>query len=122
MCGHDSDDRNVVIYPFEQGDPEGYWESNSNLDKGLQLRDLLEEAGIKVTMSRTTNTSEDDLNLTTIGTLANESGADIFFSIHSNATGTGNRVNYPIGLIAVIPVNLRWKTVTILLNACCRSS
>lgn len=96
--GHDSDDRNVVIYPFEQGDPEGYWESNSNLDKGLQLRDLLEEAGIKVTMSRTTNTSEDDLNLTTIGTLANESGADIFFSIHSNATGTGNRVNYPIGL------------------------
>ena len=66
--GHDSDDRNVVIYPFEQGDPEGYWESNSNLDKGLQLRDLLEEAGIKVTMSRTTNTSEDDLNLTTIGT------------------------------------------------------
>ena len=29
--GHDADDRNVVIEPFAAGDPEGYWESNSNL-------------------------------------------------------------------------------------------
>ena len=26
--GHDSDDRNVVIEPYKEGDPEGYWESN----------------------------------------------------------------------------------------------
>ena len=39
--GHDSDDRNVVIAPYTQGDPEGFWESNSNLDKGLYLRDML---------------------------------------------------------------------------------
>lgn len=94
--GHDSDDRNVVIYPYTQGDPAGYWESNSNLEKGLHLRNLLKAKGCKVTMSRTTNTTADDLGLTTIGNLANASGADIFFSIHSNATGTGNRVNYPM--------------------------
>ena len=28
--GHDSDDRNVTIAPYAQGDPEGFWESNSN--------------------------------------------------------------------------------------------
>ena len=39
--GHESDDRNVVIAPYEQGDPNGYWESNSNLVKGLALRDML---------------------------------------------------------------------------------
>ena len=96
--GHDSDDRNVVIYPFASGDPEGYWESNSNLDKGLRLRDILEAKGCKVTMSRVTNTSADDLGLTTIGYAANNSGADLFFAIHSNATGTGSRVNFPITL------------------------
>lgn len=96
--GHDSDDRNVVIYPFTSGDPEGYWESNSNLDKGLRLRDILEAKGCKVTMSRVTNTTADDLGLTTIGYAANNSGADLFFAIHSNATGTGSRVNFPITL------------------------
>lgn len=96
--GHDSDDRNVVIEPYEQGDPEGYWESNSNLVKGLALRDILNAKGYKVEMSRTTNTSEDDLGLTTIGTLANNSQADLFFSIHSNATGTTSRRNFPLML------------------------
>ncbi|MBQ1723293.1 MAG: hypothetical protein II034_05820, partial [Muribaculaceae bacterium] len=33
--GHDSDDRNVVIPPFAQGDTLGFWESNSNLWKGF---------------------------------------------------------------------------------------
>ena len=33
--GHDSDDRNVVIYPFAQGDTAGYWESTSNSRKAL---------------------------------------------------------------------------------------
>ena len=34
--GHDSDDRNVVIYPYVQGDTAGYWESNSNLKETSQ--------------------------------------------------------------------------------------
>ena len=49
--GHDSDDRNVAVPPFKQGDPEGYWESNSNLVKGLDLRDMLQKFGARV-MSR----------------------------------------------------------------------
>ena len=52
--GHDSDDRNVAVPPFKQGDPEGYWESNSNLVKGLDLRDMLQKFGAGVMMSRTT--------------------------------------------------------------------
>lgn len=96
--GHDSDDRNVQIDPYAAGDPEGFWESNSNLDKGLMLRDLLEAKGCKVVMSRVTNTSDDDLGLTTIGGLANKSNADMFFSIHSNATGTSSRINYTLML------------------------
>ncbi len=96
--GHDSDDRNVVIAPYTQGDPEGYWESNSNLEKGLALRDMLLEKGYDVEISRVTNTSDDDLALSTIVNLSNNSGADIFFSIHSNATGTEARRNFPLML------------------------
>ena len=33
--GYDSDDRNVVIAPYSQGDQNGFWESKSNLDKGM---------------------------------------------------------------------------------------
>ena len=96
--GHESNDRNVVIEPFQQGDPNGYWESNSNLSKGLQLRDMLEAKGYSVEMSRVTNTEDDDLDLSTIVALSNKSGADIFFSIHSNATGVVARRNFPLML------------------------
>lgn len=96
--GYDSDDRNVVIDPYKQGDPEGYWESKSNLVKGMHLRDLLNERGYTTGISRVTNTTADDLGLETIGGLANAAGADIFLSIHSNATGTANRRNAPLML------------------------
>ena len=86
--GHDSDDRSVAVPPFRQGDPEGYWESNSNLVKGLDLRDMLQKFGARVLMSRTTNTTADERGLHEIGYEANAYGADFFFSIHSNATGT----------------------------------
>ena len=95
--GHDqSNDRNVVVYPYELGDTMGFWESKSNMDKAFRMRELLRELGAKVYMSRVTNTSADDLGLETIGRLANATGADLFLSIHSNATGTSNRVNFPI--------------------------
>ena len=96
--GHDSDDRNVVVAPFAQGDTAGFWESNSNLRKGNTLYGLLRQKGYGVSISRTTNTTADDLPLSTIVRLSNNSGADIFISIHSNATGTTSRMNYPLGL------------------------
>ena len=94
--GYDSDDRNMVIYPFSQGDSAGSWESKSNLRKGLALREILQKKGYKTTMSRVTNTTADDLALSTIVALCNQSGADVFYSIHSNATGTSARSNFPM--------------------------
>ena len=94
--GYDSDDRVITLYPFADGDTSTFAESKSNLGKGFRLRDLLWEQGYNVVMSRVTNTTADDLGLTTIGRLANNAGADLFLSIHSNATGTANRVNFPI--------------------------
>ena len=96
--GYDSDDRNVVVYPFAAGDTAGSWESKSNLRKGLALREVLEKKGYKTSISRVTNTSSDDLALSTIVALCNQSGADVFYSVHSNATGTSSRVNYSLAL------------------------
>ena len=96
--GYDSDDRNMVIYPWSQGDSAGSWESKSNLRKGLALVEILEKKGYKTSISRVTNTTADDLNLSTIVALCNASGADVFYSIHSNATGTSARSNFPMGI------------------------
>ncbi len=91
--GYDSDDRNVVIAPYKSGDQAGFWESKSNLDKGFALRDLLQSAGATVLMSRTTNTTADDLPLSQIVASANQAGADFMLSIHSNAgNGVANHV------------------------------
>ena len=94
--GYDSDDRNMVIYPFHQGDSAGSWESKSNLRKGLALKEILEKKGYRTSISRVTNTTADDLALSTIVALCNQSGADVFYSIHSNATGTSARSNFPM--------------------------
>ncbi len=74
--GHDSDDR---------GMPNGFWESEGNLTKGLWLRDLLESRGCEVIMSRIENRTEDDLPLSQIAEMANVNNVDLFLSIHSNA-------------------------------------
>jgi len=94
--GFDSDDRNMPIAPFAMGDHNGFWESQSNLDKGLQLVDMLKKAGATVYISRTTNTTDDDLDLSTIVEMANEVDADYMLSIHSNAGIT----NYILQLYA----------------------
>ncbi len=90
--GHDSDDRNITIYPFAQGDPLGFWESNSNLDKGLKLDTMLRDLGFQTMMSRTLNRTEDDRALSAIVEEANVWDADFMLSIHSNAGGPSNYV------------------------------
>ncbi len=96
--GHDSNDRPSFFYNIGAGDTLRYYESDTNLAKGLALRDILEQRGYEVRISRTGNTSADDLDLFEISALANHSGADLFFSIHSNATGVVRRVNYTLAL------------------------
>lgn len=91
--GYDSDDRNVVIAPFTSGNQNGFWESKSNLDKGLQLKSMLDAAGATTVITRTTNTTADDLPLSQIVAIANQSNADFMLSIHSNAgNGVANYV------------------------------
>lgn len=99
--GHDSDDRNNVVLNYAPGDTAGYWESNSNLSKGNSLVSILHKKGYEVTTSRVQNYTNDDLDLFEIVALAANSGADLFLAIHSNATGTKNRVNFPWLFIVV---------------------
>lgn len=96
--GHDSDDRHVPTWVIGTRDTLHYYESNSNLTKGLALEEILQEKGYETAISRRTNTTEDDLDLFEIMSLAANSGADVFFAIHSNATGIEKRVNFPLGL------------------------
>lgn len=96
--GHESDDRNVVVYPFAAGDTAGFWESNASLKKGFALNNCLRAKGYTTSMSRVTNDANSDLNLSTIVALCNSSGADIFYAIHSNATGVASRRNHILGL------------------------
>ena len=96
--GHDSDDRHIPTWVLGVRDTLHYYESNSNLTKGLALEEILQNKGYETALSRRTNTTEDDLDLFEIVSLAANSGADIFFSIHSNATGIEKRINFPLGL------------------------
>jgi hypothetical protein len=82
--GYDSDDRHILATDF--------WESQGNLVKGLFLRDILVKMNATVSMSRTTNNTQDDLSLAAISTMANNFNADFFLSIHSNGyDGTQNQ-------------------------------
>lgn len=116
--GYDGNDRSVwtIPVPAEWTDSTGYWESKSNLVKGLALRDMLEAAGAEVIMSRTTNNSGerdieyypnataqeleelqngDDRDLGAIGREASDNDVDHFISIHSNALGSpSHQTNY----------------------------
>ncbi len=122
--GHGSNDRGMTIYPFVAGDPKGFWESNSNLDKGLFLDSMLTALGVQTMMSRRTNNdgggndadvlrawlsagkitqqehdymlaNGDDRSLSAIAAEANAYGADFMLSIHSNA---GTPANYILQL------------------------
>jgi N-acetylmuramoyl-L-alanine amidase len=92
--GWDSNDRNIQTIPFAMGDTLGFWESKSNLIKGLYLRDLLQSQGATVYMSRTLNRTQDDRSLSEIAAEANANNVDAFLSIHSNAVGANVGTNY----------------------------
>lgn len=92
--GWDSNDRNIQTIPFAMGDTLGFWESKSNLIKGLYLRELLQSQGATVYMSRTLNRTQDDRSLSEIAAEANANNVDAFLSIHSNAVGANQGTNY----------------------------
>lgn len=73
-----------------------FWESEGNLGKALNLREILDSLGAEVILTRTENDDSDDLALSVRAGIANSNNVDYFHSIHSNATGTANRVNFPL--------------------------
>ena len=110
--GYDSDDRLMYLYPVYQNvlsnvlnekggytKEQSFWESQSNLDKGMRLDTMLRDLGFKTKMSRITNTTDDDKDLYDIVVEANTYKADFMLSIHSNA---GNPSNYVLQIHAGI--------------------
>ena len=104
--GWDSDDRYVPLYPYgnveSSLDTLAFWESSSNLDKGLILYHMLDslnqipgEDGWEFMISRTLNRTQDDRNLSEIVEESNAFNSNFMLSIHSNA---GNPANYPLML------------------------
>lgn len=102
----------TISYPMlsETGRPDtcGFYESNTNLWKGLEMREALKRMGVKgenITMSRTAsgpfpydgNTyGAYSKPLTVISAEAEEGDYDMFVSIHSNALTEGTSTNYPL--------------------------
>jgi len=86
--GHDSDDRHILATDF--------WESEGNLEKAKNLQQLLTDEKATVFLSRTTNTSADDLDFVVIDEMANAANVDFFLSIHSN--GGSGQLNRPLTL------------------------
>ena len=103
--GWDSDDRLMYLYPIFVGQSvqepytreQSFWESQSNLDKGMRLDTMLRELGFQTKMSRITNTTADDKDLYDIVVEANTYNANFMLSIHSNA---GNPSNYILQLFS----------------------
>ncbi len=93
--GYTSNDRPIHLYPYERNDTAGYWESTSNLYKGLHMYHILDSLGAKPYLSRIKNTEADDRSLSGIAAEANQLGVDIMISIHSNA---GENINTPLML------------------------
>jgi N-acetylmuramoyl-L-alanine amidase len=80
-----------------------FWESESNFQKALLLKPLLEARGATVLLTRNTNTYPDDglePSLSARVAFANSNNVDWFHSIHSNATGgTNTGTNYSLILV-----------------------
>ena len=76
--GHESDDRHMVFADF--------WESESNWSKAQYLRDILENLGATIVLTRYGNDHDvnDDPSLSQRAAIANQNNVDFFQSIHSN--------------------------------------
>lgn len=116
--GHGSwgpNDRPMATIPYpalETGRPDtcGFYESNTNLWKCLELGRTLERMGVKhknILFSRTLNgpfpyvkgaADEDKYNrsLSEICEEVDANNMDMFISIHSNAASDGSNTNYPV--------------------------
>ncbi len=71
--------------------PDGtYLEHEFNLDVGLQIRDHLQRHGVTVVMTRD---DEHDVSLAERCKICNDSAADYFLSIHTNAAGNDGWYN-----------------------------
>lgn len=88
--GHDSDDRPT---PLPLG-VEMFYESDGNLTRGKHLGNFIKANGGAYKISRTTNTTADDLPLSTIAAQSNSYGG-YFMSLHSN--GANASANYMVG-------------------------
>ena len=74
----------------------GFWESEGNFTKATYLKDILEDYGAEVILTRTSNTDASDISLSARAAIANSNNVDYFQSIHSNALN--GQVNYPLML------------------------
>lgn len=74
--------------PGAIGPRTGLYEKDVNLNVALKLKNLLEEAGARVLM---THTGQTELTLAGRAFVANNSGADIFVSIHANSANGGGK-------------------------------
>lgn len=100
--GYDGDDRQMNLYPIfinsTVNSKAGYtreqtfFESTSNLDKGLRLDTMLRALGFQTKLSRIHNTTEDDRSLSAISAEASDWNADFMLSIHSNAGTPSNYI------------------------------
>ena len=97
--GHGSwtaNDRNMATVTHALGDTTGFYESNTNMWKCYYLREKLQEHGHTVIMSHTKCGYSPELKV--VATEAQQSGADHFISVHSNAGPDGSNgsfANYP---------------------------
>ncbi|GAB1414905.1 hypothetical protein MASR2M117_03110 [Paludibacter sp.] len=112
--GWGANDRPLATINYAILDTLGFFETNTDLVKGLSLRDELISAGVGyVRMSRTKNgiapASQSSLNqyevyegngqLSTLSVIAADvetNNMDYFISIHSNAATEGTSTNYPL--------------------------
>ena len=106
--GWGPNDRPMATINYAQMDTLGFFETNTNLIKGMALREELVKAGAGyVRMSRTVNGKYIETQpgesgtqqLVTLSVICQDVEAnnmDYFISIHSNAATEGSSTNYPL--------------------------